>query len=270
MRRTHVWTLVLAAAAFTPGLTSELAAQSGAVSYTHSRCYKANPGKVAELRDFFNSTARTLGEEAVKAGKLVAYNVLEASTPRGWDNRCDFIANSRYAGYPSNISLRTDGALKRLRMEPGQIGEQLTSAGYLVRSNLWRGVADAGMGKEGAFIVIDLMKTRDRTAWMEMEDKVFKPAHELGIKDGDTLAWGAAALVMPRGVGLEYDAVTFSVFPNMKSVGAPARSRQRLAKAHPGKSFDDLGAKVQATRDIVESGMCQVIVAVMPQEVARR
>ena len=264
-RKTSVWMLTAIASALTPGLTADLAAQSDTAAYTHSRCYKANPGKATELRELFNTVGRTLGEEGVKAGKFVAYNVLEAVTPRGRDNQCDFLANSRFEGYPSDISPSPDGALKRLRMEPHEIEKQLADAGYLVRSNLWRGVSEAGMGKEGAYVVIDLMKTKDRAAWEAMEDQVFKPAQELRIKAGDTLAWGAATLVMPRGTGLEYDAVAFNVFPDMKSTGKPARYRERLAEAHPGKSFDDLVAEVQASREIVRSGMYEVIVAVLPK-----
>ena len=150
-------------------------------------------------------------------------------------------------------------------MKQEDVLAQLSGAGYLVRSNLWRGVSESGVGREGAYVVIDLMKVKDRAGWEEMEDKVFKPAHALRIQDGDTLAWGAASLAMPRGTGLEYDAVTFTVFPDMKSTGKPARYRERLAKAHPGKSFDNLSTQVQATREIVESGMYRVMVAVMPK-----
>jgi hypothetical protein len=257
--------LALAASVASGLWATDLSAQETQTSYTYSRCAKAHPGKMTELRAFFETTARTIGEEGVKAGSLVAYTVLEAVTPRGRDTRCDFIVNSRFPGYPSSLSPSFDAAMKKLRMESGQFFRQLDEAGYLVRTNLWRGVSEAGMGKEGAYIVIDLMKTKDRAAWEEMEDKVFKPAQQLRVKSGDALAWGAASLVMPRGTGLEYDAVTFSIYPDMKSTGTPPRYRQRLAEAHPGKNFDDLPAKVQATRDIVESGMYEVIVAVMPK-----
>ena len=190
MRTIYVWMAMGFVATLAPGVTGELAAQSDTASYTHSRCYKAHPGKVGELREFFDTIGRTLGEEGVKAGKFVAYNVLEANTPRGRDNECDFLANSRFDGYPSDISPGTEAATKRLRMEPEQIIKQLNDAGYLVRSNLWRGVSEAGAGKEGAFVVIDLMKTKDRAAWVELEDKIFKPAHESRIKDGETLGMG--------------------------------------------------------------------------------
>ena len=147
-------------------------------------------------------------------------------------------------------------------MDTGQIRAKLGGAGYLVRSNLWRGVADAGMGKEGAYIVIDLMKVSDWTAWEDTERTVFKPMQELRIKDGDTQAWGAARLAMPRGTGLEYNAVTFNVFPDMQSTGKAPKYEARFAKAHAGKSFEDAIEKTLAAREIVQSGMFQMLVMV--------
>ena len=104
MFKRYRWMTIVAAAAVCAGFgAADLPAQQEQTSYTHSRCYKAHPGKLAELREFFETTARTIGEEGVKAGKFVAYNVLEASIPRGSDNRCDFLANSRFTEYPSDV-----------------------------------------------------------------------------------------------------------------------------------------------------------------------
>ena len=79
MSRSNRWTTFAVVAAISLGLGSgEAAAQGEQTPYTHSRCYKAHPGKLLEMRQFFDATARTMGEEGVKAGKYVAYNVLEA------------------------------------------------------------------------------------------------------------------------------------------------------------------------------------------------
>ncbi len=245
------------------GLASErLAAQQQPAIYAHSRCYKAHPGKLGELRAFFDQKARVLGETGVQVGKFAAYTVLEAVVPRGADNNCDFIATSRFVGYPSDLAPGSDEALKKLGMSQGELGESLQSAGYLFRSNLWRAVDYVGQGREGAYVVIDLMKTQDRAQWEELESSVFKPMQQARVDAGDLLGWGASALIMPRGTGLEYDAVAYNIFPDMQATGRRPGYVALFAKVHAGKDSGPVFEKTRSSRDIVSSGMYRVLVSV--------
>ena len=244
-----------------PG-TGQLAAQQETAAYAVSACFKALPGKTGELRNFLNHEIRVLGETGVSIGQFVALSVLEAWVPRGTDHDCDFILNVRHNGYPSSVSPGSPEGLRALGITREQLAGTFYSAGFYVRTNLWRVVANVGQGEEGSFAVIDSIKTHDREAWEELESEIFQPMQQARVDAGDIQGWGASALIMPRGTSLEYNAVTYNVFRDMEASGKAPGYDELFAKVHRGKDRDAAFAKTREAREIVESALYRVMVSV--------
>ena len=230
--------------------------------FMYGRCYKAHPGKVTELREFFDTVGRTLGEEAVKAGKMGAYSVIEARVPRGRDSMCDFIATNRYVGYPSNLQLGTDAALKRLRMDQEQIGAKLGAAGYLVKSTLSQVVGSAGIAKEDAIVSLQTHHVPSRTAYEQMVETEIQAVAQARVDTGQTLGWGASIVAQPRGSDQDFNASSYTVFEDMVAQGRRTDWVSLYAKAAPGKSWEDFLSRLREARERVDSGVYVVRVLV--------
>lgn len=250
------WMISFVLAAMPLGLYgADLPGQADTPGYMHGRCWKAHPGKSTELREFFDTVGRTLGEEAVKAGKLAAYSVIEARVPRGQEAMCDFIATSMFVGYPTDLQLMTDAAQKRLKMQPGQIGEKLNAAGYLVRTTLSRVVGSIGMGKEGAIVSVQTFHAPSASAYEDMVENEIQALAQARTDAGDTLGWGTAVVVQPRGTNQDFNASSYTVFEDMAAQGKRTDWVSLYAKAAPGKSWDDFLSRLRETREIVDTGI---------------
>lgn len=233
--------------------------------YTLSRCWKANPGRAADLQAFFDNDGRVLAQEAIKQGRIVGYSASQAVIPQGENARCDFLTSHRYVGYPSQLGIVTDEGMAKLKLKDGQLGQRVRPLGRIVDSGLFRMEAFAGMGEEGSYVMIDLMKTTNNADWVKAESEIFQPMQAARIKAGDLQAWSAHTMVMPRGADLEYNAATVNVQPDLKSFGKPARYRQVFESVHSGKSFNDASAQTQKSRTIVESNLYRAIVVIAPE-----
>ena len=262
MRKNTVWMSAILATAFAPGVATEVRAQTDATNYMYGRCYKANPGKSAELREFFNTIGRTLGEEAVKSGKMASYSVIEARVPRGRDVMCDFIATNRYVGYPSDLQLMTDAALKRLKMKEGDVGDKLRAAGYLVQSTLSRVVGAAGGAKEGAVVRVQTFDVSQSSAYEDLVQAEIQALAETRVDAGEMLGWGTAVVLQPGGSNRDFDASSWSLFEDMSAQGKQPNWERHYAKSSPGKSWDDFVRRLLETRETVDAGLFAVRVVV--------
>ena len=228
----------------------------------YGRCYKANPGKTQELREFFDTIGRALGEEAVKSGTMASYSVIEASVPRGRDVTCDFIASNRYVGYPSDLQLMTDAALKRLKMKPEDVGEKLRAAGYLVQSTLSRLAGAAGSVEEGSVVRVQTFDVSQGAAYEEFVQAEIQALAETRVKAGEMQGWGTAVVLQPGGANRDFDASAWSVFEDMSAQGKQPNWERHYAKAAPGKSWDDFIDRLIEARTMVDAGLYAIRVVV--------
>jgi hypothetical protein len=265
MEKNFVWLAAALATALMPGVAINLQAQTDAPQYMYGRCYKANPGKVEELREFFDTVGRTLGEESVKSGMMAAYSVIEAQVPRGRDVKCDFIATNRYTAYPTELGFASDAALKRLKIKREDIGLKLRSAGYLVESTLSRIAGAAGTGKEGAVVTVQTFKAPQRNSYEEFLRTQLQPLAQARVDAGETLGWGSSVVLIPRGADQDFNASSWTLFEDLQAQGEPAAWEQHYAKAAPGKSWSDFVAANREQRERVDSGLFVVRVLVVGQ-----
>ncbi len=129
----------------------------------------------------------------------------------------------------------------------------------LVEEELWYRVERVGSAEPGNYVRWNYVKVHDMQEWLDLEVNVWKQIMEERVKAGRLQAWRALGLFLPRGTSLPYNAGTVDVFPDWASVGKPGEINKFFEKAHPGRKLGDVGPRVQAARDIVNSHLYRIV-----------
>jgi hypothetical protein len=106
------------------------------------------------------------------------------------------------------------------------------------------------------FAVVDYMRVPEggTSAYMEVEQKVWKPMHQEWANQGKILGWYLYQVPYPGGTDAEYQYVTVRIYSNMAQLENPMSDMDAIfKKVHPGKKMDDVGPKTLASRDLVKS-----------------
>lgn len=259
----HIWRLSAVCLSLIAALVFSAPAHAAEDEiYMYTVCYKARPGKIAELRTFLTETAPKLAKASLGTNNQVAWGANETIIPIGEAAECDFATYRIYRGAPSSVGIGTPGAAAKAGLDQGKVRSEFQAAARVKASALWRGVDGYGESKVGDYVKIDLMDANDMADWTAIESRIFKPVQQERAKAGKIKAWGAYQMVSPAGSDREYNAITVNTLPDLKALSAPAGYQEAFKKAHPGVKIEWVFEKTASVRTIVRSNIVQVIARV--------
>lgn len=114
--------------------------------------------------------------------------------------------------------------------------------------------AAAPAGAQNRFVTVDYMKVASGQddAYVQMEQKLWKPIHDARVKSGDALGWYLYSVVSPSGSEVHHNYVTVTVYKTFDAMANPLPS-ELFAKVHPGVNMTEFGTKTIGARDLVRS-----------------
>ena len=73
---------------------------------------------------------------------------------------------------------------------------------------------------QGPFVTVDYMKVApgQEDAYLQLEQKTWKPIHEARIKAGNALAWYLYRVDSPTGTAADHNYVTVAVYANFEAL----------------------------------------------------
>lgn len=229
-------------------------------AYSRVLCVKATPGRTAERIDLATNFGQKIAQARVDAGGPAVWYFMQAVIPAGERAPCDFLVVHGYDGFPTPLLPLGEALAKAgVNMKAAEFRAKRAESSRLVDAELSYLVERVGTVETGNYIRVNYMKVHDMQEWLDLESNVWKQIMEERVKAGRLKAWRAFRLFLPRGTSLPYNAVTVDVFPDWASIGKPGEINKFFEKAHPGRRFRDIGPRVQAARDIVNSHLYRVV-----------
>ncbi len=117
---------------------------------------------------------------------------------------------------------------------------------------LARPIPAAAQGQ--AIVTVDYMKVApgQDDAYLQVEQKMWKPIHEARVKAGNALGWYLYRVASPSGTLVDHNYVTVAVYSSFEAMENPFPS-ELVAKIVPAQSTAEFGKKTLAARDLVRS-----------------
>jgi hypothetical protein len=118
---------------------------------------------------------------------------------------------------------------------------------------------------QNRFVTVDYMKVApgQDDAYLQLEQKLWKPIHEARVKAGDAVGWYMYQVLSPSGSEAHHNYVTVAVYNSFEAMESPFPAAL-FAKVHPGLNMADFGKKTLGARDLVRSETWQSL-ARMPE-----
>ena len=146
--------------------------------------------------------------------------------------------------------------LDKAMKETGDSREMVSSSLIMRQASVY---PEGGPG-DFKFIQLDYMKVDqgNESEYWDVETNIWKPVHQEFIKAGSRVGWSLWGRNFPSGAGLDYQYVTVNYLTDWSKIGA-ADYNDAFAKAHAGKSMDELFVKTNASRVLVKSELWEVV-----------
>ncbi len=107
---------------------------------------------------------------------------------------------------------------------------------------------------QGQFVTVDYMKVApgQEDAYLQVEQKMWKPIHEARVKAGNALGWYLYRVFSPSGTLVDHNFVTVAIYGSFEAVENPY-SNELFSKIVPAQSAAEFTKKTIAARDLVRS-----------------
>jgi len=107
---------------------------------------------------------------------------------------------------------------------------------------------------QSQFVEVDYMKVApgQDDAYLQVEQKMWKPIHEARVKAGNALGWYLYRVVSPSGSQVDHNYATVAVYSSFEAMENPY-SNELLAKIVPAQSMPEFNRKTIAARELVRS-----------------
>jgi hypothetical protein len=104
------------------------------------------------------------------------------------------------------------------------------------------------------FVTVDYMKVPGGgdAAYLQVEQKLWKPIHEARIKAGNAVGWYLYRVMSPSGSQVDHNYATVAVYASFEALENPYPDGL-FAKVHPGMDMTEFGKKTADSRDLVRS-----------------
>ena len=103
-------------------------------------------------------------------------------------------------------------------------------------------------------VTVDYMKVASGQddAYLQVEQKLWKPIHEARIKDGKALGWYLYRVAYPSGTLVDHNYVTVAVYSTFEATENPYPN-ELFAKIIPAAGMAEFTKKTSASRELVRS-----------------
>jgi hypothetical protein len=134
----------------------------------------------------------------------------------------------------------------------------LVTAVLVAGFSLARPIPAAAQGQ--AIVTVDYMKVApgQDDAYLQVEQKMWKPIHEARVKAGNALGWYLYRVDSPSGTLVDHNFVTVAIYSSFEATENPFPN-ELLAKIVPAQSAAEFMKKTLASRDLVRSELWETI-----------
>jgi hypothetical protein len=163
-------------------------------------------------------------------------------------SKCDYYTVTTFLGQ-AQLDHNPDYAAVFERAHPGKDIERAMTrtmnAREHVASELWV-LVDSTAFEPHRFAIINFMQADDPDAYLRMESRAFKAAHQALLDDGHRAGWGVYELLSPTGSSIPYNYATVDLVNNL----APVPMAEAMIAANPDKNLEDMHALLELRDDI--------------------
>jgi hypothetical protein len=144
----------------------------------------------------------------------------------------------------------------------------LVTAVLVAGFSLARPIPAAAQGQ--AIVTVDYMKVApgQDDAYLQVEQKMWKPIHEARVKAGNALGWYLYRVASPSGTLVDHNYVTVAIYSSFEATENPF-SNELLAKIVPAQSAAEFMKKTLASRDLVRSELWGTITTTPERPLAK-
>ena len=228
--------------------------------YMVVRCMKTLPGHASGYQYMILETTAEAMRARVEQGQMRSWAFARAVIPAGEEARCDFLLFEVYEGFPPQpIDPYFEKAGGLMATDGWQT--RAASQSKLVSVELWQDLDKTGTVETGSYLRVNQIKNPpgEFDNWARMQSEIWKPVHEARVRDGDFQGWLASRVIMPSGADWPNPARTISVFADWKSLSRPARYREVIPVAHPGKNPEEILSRIATLQQILRTELFEVI-----------
>ena len=226
--------------------------------YATVDCMKSrSPGYVAVETETWQAMHQQLVDEG-KRNSWALYRVMF-----GDRSRCDYYTVTTYVGH-EQLDHDPDYVELFDRVHPDEdfreAMKQTLQSREHVASELWMLVDSTDLGPH-RYAIVNLMHADDPDAYLRMESRVFKAAHQALLEAGHRAGWGVYELLSPTGTSIAYNYATIDLVNDL----APAPMAEAMIAANPDRDLEEMDALLDL-RDDVRSETWALVAATEPAD----
>ena len=135
-----------------------------------------------------------------------------------------------------------------------------TAAAVAMVAAVLAGPNEAAAQNQRPVVTVEYMKVApgQDDAYLQVEQKMWKPIHEARVKAGKAIAWYLYRVASPSGTLVDHNYVTVAVYSGFEATENPYPN-DLLAKIVPAQSMTEFMRKTVASRELVRSEMWEGI-----------
>ena len=135
-----------------------------------------------------------------------------------------------------------------------------TAAAVAMVAGVLACATEAAAQNQSLVVTVEYMKVApgQDAAYLQVEQKMWKPIHEARVKAGKAIAWYLYRVASPSGTLVDHNYVTVAVYNGFEATENPYPD-DLLAKIVPAQSVTEFMRKTLASRELVRSEMWEGI-----------
>jgi len=206
---------------------------------------------------------KVLHQHMVNEGVLMYWGLYRVAYPRGSAQSYNYATVRIYKDF-SQVDAAAQEALYRARVNEmnqhswTEFIASTSASREVVKGEVFEVVSTTGNDYQamGRYVEVDYMDTPEgeEAAYIEAENKYWKPMQEQRIAKGLMTGWDLWGLKYPSGTSEAYDYVTINFFDSYSKLSEPDYPQEVISGAHPDfveGDFDRIVEETIATRSMV-------------------
>ncbi|WP_373515665.1 hypothetical protein [Persicitalea sp.] len=258
--------LLILATFFVGGLS--LQAQTPAPVFTIVETMKTLPGQSEAYVKTEREVWKKLHQERVKRGLILGWDFFAVRYPNGTNAAYDYVTVTFIQGQEkleNPWGTMFADAEKLLSKEELAAAMNIDKMRNLTTAMLFRpsdfAAADPNATTAPKYLMVNMMKVKpgDEAAYEAMETKLVKPMIVAMMKSGGRAGWARHDLVLPGGSNQPFNYLTVDAYDKWADIGQGGDAAAAIKKVHPGMTLTAYGKQIEATRQLVNQELWQLI-----------
>lgn len=230
----------------------------------HVGYMKVAPEKADQYVDLEQKAWKPVHQQRLQDGTIVGWDLYAVSFPGGTEAPYQFVTVSTYDDLSKIEAPYSEELIRRAHptVDVDEFFAETLAARELARTELWSQrdiVAQDVDVAVGDYITVAYMKVPPGggSDYLRMEREIFKPVHALRVADGRIKNWAVNQLMMPGGMGGEYDWCVVTVRDQLGALfdNIP---QEIFERAHPGIHGSIFKPAIEV-RDMVRVELWQLV-----------